>query len=63
VAHFALLPLMLLVVMYLRLKSGTAGEWIFKIAFIWAAIFLAIVNLKLGKKFIVCRRNCKGNRN
>lgn len=36
----------------IEIKSGSAGEWIFKIAFVWTAIFLAIINLKLGKNFI-----------
>lgn len=35
-----------------EIKSGSAGEWVFKLAFIWIAIYLAIINLKLGKKFI-----------
>jgi amino acid transporter len=35
-----------------EIKSGSAGEWLFKLGFVWAAILLAIVNLKLGKKFI-----------
>jgi amino acid transporter len=33
-------------------KAGSAGEWLFKLAFIWVAIYLAVINLKLGKKFI-----------
>jgi len=35
-----------------EVKSGSIGEWIFKLAFIWIAIYLAVINLKLGKKFI-----------
>jgi len=35
-----------------EIKSGSIGEWLFKLAFIWVAIYLAIINLKLGKKFI-----------
>ena len=35
-----------------EIKGGSIGEWIFKLAFIWIAIYLAIINLKLGKKFI-----------
>ena len=34
------------------IETGSIGEWIFKLAFVWIAIFLAIINLKLGKKFI-----------
>ena len=33
-------------------KSGSIGEWIFKLAFIWVAIFLAVISLKKGKKII-----------
>lgn len=36
----------------IEIKGGSIGEWIFKLAFIWIAIYLAIINLKLGKKFI-----------
>ena len=35
-----------------EIKGGSIGEWIFKLAFIWVAIYLAIINLKLGKRFI-----------
>lgn len=35
-----------------EIKGGSAGEWIFKLAFIWIAIYLAVINLKLGKRFI-----------
>jgi amino acid transporter len=35
-----------------EIKGGSIGEWIFKLAFIWTAIYLAVINLKLGKKFI-----------
>ncbi|MEI6844478.1 MAG: APC family permease [Actinomycetes bacterium] len=31
---------------------ASAGEWIFKLAFIWIAIFLAIISLKKGKQII-----------
>ena len=36
----------------IEIKGGSIGEWIFKLAFIWTAIYLAIINLKLGKRFI-----------
>ena len=35
-----------------EIKGRSAGEWIFKLAFIWIAIYLAVINLKLGKRFI-----------
>ena len=34
------------------IKSGSAGEWIFKLGFIWIAIALAIISLKVGKSII-----------
>lgn len=36
----------------IEVKAGSAGEWLFKLAFIWIAIYLAVINLKLGKQFI-----------
>ena len=35
-----------------HIKSNTAVEWIFKLAFIWIAIGLAMISLKSGKKII-----------
>ena len=35
-----------------KVHSGSAGEWIFKLAFIWIAIFLAVISLKKGKYII-----------
>jgi amino acid transporter len=35
-----------------HMNSGSAGEWIFKLAFIWLAIGLAVISLKNGKKII-----------
>ena len=35
-----------------HIKSGSIGEWIFKLAFIWLAIGLAMISLKFGKKII-----------
>ena len=33
-------------------NAGGAGEWLFKFAFIWFSIGLAIISLKFGKKII-----------
>ncbi len=35
-----------------HMKSGSAAEWIFKLGFIWVAILLAVISLKIGKKII-----------
>ena len=35
-----------------KANAGHVGEWIFKLAFIWITIGLAIVSLKIGKKII-----------
>ena len=35
-----------------HMKSGSPAEWIFKLAFIWIAIGLAVISLKKGKKII-----------
>ena len=36
----------------IHVKSGSVFEWIFKLAFIWIAIGLAMISLKSGKKII-----------
>ena len=36
----------------LKIHNGSAGEWIFKLAFIWVAIGLAVISLKKGKLII-----------
>ena len=36
----------------IHVKQGSIGEWIFKLGFIWVAIFLAVISLKKGKKVI-----------
>jgi len=35
-----------------HIKQGSIGEWIFKLGFIWIAIFLAVISLKKGKRII-----------
>ena len=35
-----------------KMNSGSAAEWIFKLAFIWLAIGLAVISLKKGKNII-----------
>jgi len=35
-----------------HIKSGSFGEWVFKLAFIWIAIGLAIISLQKGKHVI-----------
>lgn len=35
-----------------ELKSGSVLDWIFKLAFVWVAILLAVVSLKTGKVFV-----------
>ena len=36
----------------IHIKSGSIGEWIFKLGFIWIAIGLAVISLKKGKHVI-----------
>lgn len=36
----------------IHVKTGSIGEWIFKLAFIWLAIGLAMISLNFGKKII-----------
>ena len=36
----------------LHIKPGSLNEWLFKLAFIWLAIFLAVISLKKGKQII-----------
>ncbi len=33
-------------------ESGSIGEWVFKLGFIWVAIALAVVSLKFGKRIV-----------
>lgn len=34
------------------LPAGSIGDWVFKLAFVWVAILLAVVSLKTGKIFV-----------
>jgi amino acid transporter len=36
----------------MKIHSGSSGEWIFKLTFIWVAIGLAVISLKKGKLII-----------
>ena len=36
----------------INIPAGSAGDWAFKIAFVWVAILLAVVSLKTGKIFV-----------